>query len=236
MLIRLKNFCLDILFPLHCLSCGLEGSFLCASCTTTLPSVPPACIGCGMLTPSDNSHSPGHTCLRCKKKTFISAFFSPLAYQHPLVRDLIHTFKYRRIRGLSPVFADTITSYLQYYRISLPEHSVIMPIPLHPRKQRLRGFNQAGLLAEDLCLSLLRPLETNNLIRIVSRPPQAKMDAKHRRMNTENMFALLKPQDVRGKHIILIDDVKTTGTTLEQAAIVLKKAGAKRIWAITVAH
>lgn len=236
MLPRLRNFLLDILFPTFCLSCNLEGSFLCASCKTTLPNVPPACIGCGILTPGDSSHPPGHTCLRCRKKTLISTFFSPLAYQHPLVRRLIHEFKYRRIRGLSPILADLITSYLEYYAVSLPEHSVIMAIPLHPRKQRVRGFNQARLLAQDICLSLLHPIETNNLIRIVSRPAQAKLDAKHRRMNTEDMFALLKPQDVRGKHIILIDDVKTTGTTLEQAATVLKKAGARRIWAITVAH
>lgn len=233
---RLKHLLLDILFPKSCLSCGFEGSFLCISCKAALPSMPPACMGCGILTPGDSSHPPGHTCRHCKKKTLISAFFSPLPYQHPLVRRLIYEFKYRRIQSLSPILADLITSYLQYYHIPLAEDSIIIPIPLHPRKQRVRGFNQAGLLAQDMCLSLSHSMEMNNLIRVVSRPPQATLDAKHRRMNTGDIFVLLTPQHVRGKHIILIDDVKTTGATLEQAALTLKKAGAKQIWAITVAH
>lgn len=246
MLIRVKNFFLDILFPAYCVACHTEGSFLCRPCANTLPLLPPACIGCGIMTPesilnSDNSKAgymqfAGHTCDRCRKKTPICVFLSPFPYKHPTIRRIIHEFKYRRITLLSPIMADLVISYLRYYRIPLSEHAIIVPIPLHPRKERVRGFNQAELIARHIANRMSLPMDTQALIRSTATAPQTYLRAQERRVNVENIFSPGNTEHIRGKTIIVLDDVKTTGATLEQAARILKHAGAKEIWAITFAH
>lgn len=188
------------------------------------------------MTQEDNVRPVGHTCGRCMKKTPIRVFLSPFSYRHPLVRHILHEFKYRRIRSLSPAIAHLLISYLCYYNISLSEQMLIMPIPLHPRKERVRGFNQAGLLAHGLAKHFSLVIDTQTLVRSSYNTPQTTLHAQQRRANVENIFSLSNPDHVRGKKIILMDDVKTTGATLEQAARVLKKAGAKEVWAITFAH
>lgn len=236
MLARLKNLLLDLLFPIYCVSCGKEGLFLCDLCTSALPPLPPVCFGCGIMTPENNSRPAGHTCMRCMKKTPIRVFLSPFSYRHPLVRRILHEFKYRRIRSLSPTIANLLVSYLCYYKIPLSKQMIIMPIPLHPRKERVRGFNQATLIAHELAKHVSLAIDTQTLIRIVYNIPQTTLHAQERRANVENIFSLSNPDRVCGKKIILVDDVKTTGATLEQAARVLKQAGAKEVWAITFAH
>ena len=241
---RIKNLFLDILFPPHCVACDSEGSFLCKNCASLLHPLPPSCIACGMMTQAKsangtiNIYPAGHTCHRCRKKTFIRVFISPFPYRDVTVRQLIHEFKYRRIRSISPLLGRLIASYMHYYKTSLPKNAIIMPIPLHSRKKRMRGFNQALLLAQDIASHMPLPMaiNTQSLIRIAPSTPQTKLTAIHRRANVENIFSLRDPNYVHGKTIILVDDVKTTGATLEQAARVLKKSGAKEIWAITFAH
>ena len=201
-----------------------------------LPLLPPVCIECQQMSPADPPLTHGHTCKRCKKNTHISVFLSPLPYRHPLVSRCIYEFKYRRIKMLAPVLADLMLAYISSYRIVFPEHAFIIPIPLHPRKERVRGFNQATLLARELSMRLSLAVDEQTLIRVIATPPQATLTAQSRRKNVQNIFSVRNTTIVRGKNIILVDDVKTTGATLEQAARVLKKAGAKQIWAITVAR
>ena len=188
------------------------------------------------MTPAQESRPPGHTCNRCRNKTPIRVFISPFPYRHPVVQRLIHEFKYRRIRSISPTLSRLIGSYLRYYQISLPQQAIIMPIPLHPRKQRVRGFNQALLLAQDISRDLSMTLDAHALVRTISTAPQTTLTVENRHKNVEHIFSLRNGTSVKAKTIILIDDVKTTGATLEQAARVLKQAGAKEIWAITFAH
>lgn len=188
------------------------------------------------MTPSTNVRPAGHTCDRCVKKTPIRVFLSPFSYRHPLVQRVLHEFKYRRIRSLSPRMAELLVSYLSYYNIPLSEQMLIMPIPLHPRKERVRGFNQATLIARDLAKHLSLAIDTQTLIRTAYNIPQTTLHAQQRRVNVQNIFSLHGNNNLRGKTILLLDDVKTTGATLEQAARVLKQAGAKEVWAITFAH
>ena len=178
----------------------------------------------------------GHTCDRCRKKTSIRVFLSPFPYKHPTIRRIIHEFKYRRIASLSPIMADLIISYLRYYHIPLSKHIVIVPIPLHPRKERVRGFNQAELIARHIANRMSLPMDARALIRSAATVPQTYLRAKQRRMNVENIFSPGNTEHIRGRTIIVLDDVKTTGATLEQAVRILKQAGAKEIWAITFAH
>jgi len=157
-------------------------------------------------------------------------------YRTPLVRRIIHELKYRRITALAPILADIIISYMQHYRIELPKEAIIMPIPLHPRKERVRGSNQADLIAHNLSVQLNLSLDTHTLIRLIATPPQAALSIANRYKNVQNIFSLRTGIHLHGKTIILVDDVKTTGATLEQAARALKKAGVRHIWAITAAR
>ena len=111
-----------------------------------------------------------------------------------------------------------------------------MPIPLHPRKERVRGFNQADLLAHDLAKHLSLTIDTHTLVRTAYNTPQTRLHAQERRANVENIFSIRNREKVYKKIVVLLDDVKTTGSTLEQAAHILKQAGAKEIWTITFAH
>ena len=188
------------------------------------------------MTPAELPHPAGHTCKHCRRRIPISVFLSPISYRHPLVNHLIHEFKYRRIQMLAPIFVDLLTSYISSYRIVFPQHALIIPIPLHPRKQRIRGFNQASLLGYELSKRLSIPIDKQTLIRVIATPSQAMLTARSRHENVQDVFSIRDTTLLNGKSIILIDDVKTTGATLTQAARMLKQAGAKEIWAITVAH
>ncbi|MDP3769832.1 MAG: ComF family protein [Candidatus Sungbacteria bacterium] len=233
---HLKNVFLDILFPAQCLSCKKEGSFLCVACKNSLPLLPPTCFVCHAMTPARDNDGVGRTCLHCRKKTLIHTFLSPFTYRHPLINTLVHEFKYQRIRSLGPISAQLIVSYFTYYRVISPSRAVIVAIPLHPRKERVRGFNQALLIASEVSKRLQIPLEPHCLIRTTWHDPQSALSATLRRENVKNVFEVRNPNRIRGKTILLFDDIKTTGATLEEAARALKKAGARAIWAITLAH
>jgi len=236
MKVSLKSIFLDLLFPAHCLQCGKEGVFLCDTCKSSLPLLPPVCIGCAMASPAKDNKPPGQTCTRCSTKTPVRVFISPLLYRAPLARRLIHELKYRRITTLAPLLGDIIISSMKYYHIELPAEALIIPIPLHPRKERVRGSNQAELIARHLSRRLYRTLDTQTFIRSIATPPQSALNATLRHKNVQNIFSTQNSTHLHGKTIVLVDDVKTTGATLEQAARALKKAGAKQIWAITVAR
>ena len=228
-----RVFVLDVLFPDACVSCMSEGTPLCSSCENFLTSIPPTCIVCKKFSPGKNRTPAGRTCPPCREKTAISHFFSPFSYQSKPANSIIHSLKYKRIRSLAPVMAEILGNYLLRFRISVPAGAVLVPVPLHPRRERERGFNQSELIARDLGAILGIPFES---LLFRSRPtyPQTPLDYAARRTNVENAFSA--HTNTRHKLAILVDDVKTTGATLDAAARALKKAGVKRVWAITFTH
>lgn len=228
-----KIFLLDILFPEACVSCAREGQSVCASCEKLLAPIPPTCFVCKKFSPEKNRALAGRTCAPCREKTAISNFFSPFSYQSKPASAIVHSLKYRRVRALAPMIAEILGEYLLRFRIVAPAGAVLVPIPLHPRRKRRRGFNQSELIARDLGRILnipSRPL----LRRVLPTRPQTSLGMDERQRNMERAFAAEKNEGY--KLAILIDDVKTTGATLDEAARALKKAGIKRVWAITFAH
>lgn len=204
---------------------------MCWPCKSALKTIPPSCFYCHKL-----SFPIGRTCEPCRLHTEVYAFLSPFSYGDTIIKDLIHNLKYNRVRSLAEILADLLTDYLEKYNIQLPTGCLLVPIPLHKRRQRKRGFNQAGLIAKHLADRLNLELASGVLIKIRSTKPQIELRAEERRKNLTGVFAVVSPDLIKNKIIILLDDVKTTGTTLEEASLVLKSAGAKRVWAITVAH
>jgi ComF family protein len=113
---------------------------------------------------------------------------------------------------------------------------VIIPVPLHPARLRTREFNQSLLLADQLSRYLSRPVSAGNLVRIAATDPQTTLTRKARLRNLRNAFNIRRPQDLAEKRILLVDDVFTTGTTLNECAKILRKAGAGPVFALTLAR
>jgi ComF family protein len=148
---------------------------------------------------------------------------------------LIHAYKYEGVKELRTLFADIISSFLDFYAIRPSSGSVLVPIPLHRSRERSRGFNQSQLLAEELGARL--GLDVAAALKR-SRATEQQIEMKSyeaRRRNIAGAFAIADAESVRGKPAILVDDVSTSGATLSEAARTLRGAGARTVWAITIA-
>jgi len=153
-------------------------------------------------------------------------------YASPL-REAIHQFKYRRNVHLVPVLARYMLGRLR--RDALVDVALV-PVPLHPERKRLRGFNQATLLARYLGQQLGLAVEEEILERSRPTRPQVTLSLPERMANMHGAFRAGPPQRLRGRTFLVIDDVMTTGSTLEACAHALKAAGAARVWAYTLAR
>ncbi|OGI21411.1 MAG: hypothetical protein A2808_00195 [Candidatus Moranbacteria bacterium RIFCSPHIGHO2_01_FULL_55_24] len=216
---------LDAFFPLACLGCGAPDKWLCETCFRKItPSIPAPLA----RDPFDSPHSP------------LDGILAATDYRLPIVRKLIHTYKYRFIPDTGIPLAELLARTLLQSPLPLPD--ILSFVPLHPRRLRFRGFNQSQILAERLA-PLLTPgaaivpvLPT--LTRTRHTKPQQKTRSREERLaNLSGAFATLPDtkRQIRGKTLWLVDDVATTATTLTECAKVLKKAGAKRVYGIVVA-
>jgi ComF family protein len=232
-----KNLVLDLLFPLFCFGCGKEeGVFFCRRCSAELHYIPPACVVCRKLVPAKKYTPPGRTCKSCRRNTGLYVFLSPFSYGDEKIRTLIHVYKYNRVREISSVLGRFLQEYIFRLGIKFPDDALIIPVPLHSRRERVRGFNQSLLMANYLGEKLGLQVRPGVLLKIKNTEPQATLEAEERRYNVAGVFKVAGAECIKNKTVILVDDVKTTGATLEEAARMLKEAGVKRIWAITVAH
>ena len=155
-------------------------------------------------------------------------------YREP-VDALIQLFKYKRGTWLAEDLAEMLEGVV---RAQLDGAAVdaVFPVPLHPNRLRARGYNQSALLARALARRLGRRCDETSLARIRDTPKQALLGGDARRQNLKGAFATVRPSFVRGRTILLIDDVTTTGSTLFAAAEPLRAAGAAHIWCATLAR
>lgn len=231
-----KNL-LDFFFPIECLGCGSEGAWLCDACLRKIPlRTDQSCPICRKrVTPY------GQNCFACQGGASLDGIFVASYYRNPLLKAAIHTYKYRFTKALSLPLGTLLTDAVK--RSDLPLPDIILPVPLHPRRLRYRGFNQSELLARELSSRLLPgdtlPMDAHILLRTRNTAPQMKTESKQERLkNLKNAFALSKDdtRDIRGRSFWLVDDVVTTGTTLEECATVLKSAGAKSVFGVVLAR
>lgn len=233
---RIKSFALDLLFPVSCAGCGNEGTVLCDPCTAKIAMYAPACFVCKKLVPAHNGVPAGRTCQSCRKKIRVYASFSPYSYDDPAIKTLIHDLKYRRMRANAQILGALLSRAIAYQGLLLSRDFIIIPIPLHPSRKRTRGFNQAGLIAEALGGKLGIDVRADILRKIKNTRPQMELPREERLENVSGAYAVSDSNSIINRTIILLDDVKTTGATLESAARALRSAGAKKIWALTVAR
>ena len=231
----------DLLWPRICAveGCGRPSDrparHICSRCFAVLPFLEAGgeCSLCGMPVPAETTH--GFTCETClTRKPAFERARSALRYVGP-AEGLVKAFKYHRELQLQEDFGDLMEATLRT-KFEYAAVDVVMPVPLHPHKFSERGFNQSELLAGSLARRINRRLDTRSFTRKRDTPPQAGSSGEKRRTNLHAAFAVARPEYVRGRTVLLVDDVMTTGSTLSECAKTLLKAGASRIWCITLAR
>lgn len=211
-----------------CLLCDGRGAQelpLCTACEADLPWLGNQCTVCALPLPTH-----GLVCGRCQKHPPAYARIEvPWRYAFP-VDALVHRFKHQARWPLGRLLALGLARHLGHaFAEGQPRPDVLLPVPLATARLRQRGFNQAEMIARWLAAPLRLPVDTHGLRRIRDTPAQQALDAEARRRNLRDAFALERPEHWRDRHVALVDDVVTTGATVESLARLLHKAGARRV-------
>ena len=218
---------LDWLFPPTCINCGAVGYRICSQCQNSInKSTSCVCSICGRRINSTG------VCYQCKsKKPNFDQLRSLYDYKDS-VREAIHRLKYENDMGLAEKLAEPL---IDYYRAQGWTVDLLVPLPLFERKQIDRGYNQSALLAIPISLKLGIKYRPNAIIRIKNTKSQVGLNEEERWENVSDAF-VADPQIVNNKTILIIDDVTTTGATMNAAALAARKAGAKAIYCLTLAR
>jgi ComF family protein len=231
---------LDLCFPRRCAGCEQiwllsQQGYWCSSCLEQIPWVQaPLCPGCGRPFPN-SPDAPNHLCEQCLRGEFaFDAAHSALTYTGA-IRDRIHQLKFGGQLHWVPALADLLLQTAEAGPLFC-QAELIMPVPLHLKRLKQRGFNQSGLIAQALGKRCALPVPWGILVRHRFTQPQTRLGRNERLKNVQGAFSVDGPSLVKGRSILLIDDVFTTGTTLNECARVLKKAGARKVQALTIAR
>ena len=225
---KTRNYIIDLVYPKECVGCNKEGVWLCRRCRSKIIKIKtPYCPKCKRITKN------GQFCSNCRKNISLTGIIISAYYREPL-KETIHHYKYQGIRDLKNQLSDFIIDRLKN---NLPRgEKILVPIPLYKRKELERGFNQSREIAKKISSYFNIPLTENLLVRKKQTLPQINLRLKERSENIKDAFGLLPGREIKGKTILLVDDVTTSGATLNEAAKVLRQAEAKEIWGVVIAQ
>lgn len=224
---RLAWQVLDWILPPRCVGCGKPGTRWCEDCLEKVPLVGnKVCQKCGLPL------SRGSLCAHCRLDPPRYVVLRSWARYEDPARKVIRRLKYNRDLALGDSLAELMEPVLRC--LAWPVQQIV-PVPLARKRQIERGYNQAGLIARPLALALDLPYLPKALTRWRETRSQVGLTREQRRENTRDAFRALR-EDVRGRNILLIDDVATTGSTLSSAAEALLAAGAEQVYAFTAAR
>jgi ComF family protein len=192
---------------------------------------PPVCPGCGWPLPAQ---APVELCERCRATPFELEGLRAYGLHTGTLREAVHQLKYGGLTALAPALGQAMSRAWPDLAPGC-DCCVVVPVPLHRARQRERGYNQAALLARELAHGLGRPVIEGCLLRTRHTRPQVGLTGPERRSNVANAF-YCAPGSLAGQHVLLVDDVCTTGATLESAAAAVREAGAQSVWAYTLAR
>ena len=202
MLKNIKNFILDLIFPIKCLGCGYEGAWLCQKCFKSIK-----------IKFTKNSD-----------KIIVVASY----HKNPVLQKAIHFYKYKFIQELHNPLSRLLIKRIKNLKLEI-KNFLLIPVPLHQKRLKYRGFNQTELLANDLVKHYNIPLISDVLIRVKHTKPQMELKETQRKQNIKNCFACVNHKKIASKNILLLDDVATTGSTLRECEKILLQAGAKKV-------
>ena len=232
----IKEAILDILYPqdILCILCqkrhgDIDDKGLCPDCRESLPYVTqPVCQKCGRTITEETGF-----CLECVYNQYHFRQAVSVFDYTPEIQHLIHRFKYRGVSYLSHVLGYWMAeTYKQRCRWEI---DLIVPVPLHPRRERERGFNQSALLAGEIGKNIGVKVVRGALIRRKYTPAQVGLNKLQRRQNLWDAFEVKESDKVKDRNILLVDDVFTTGSTVDECSRVLMEAGAKQVYVLTLA-
>lgn len=223
------------IFPHHCVVCLAEGSILCGACVPAITSPMRGifvCPGCGAASPL------GARCGRraCINDGGVDGVISAAPYAHPALRELLRLHKYERVAEAGEASIMAFRAFVQRHGTvlrALGSGAAVVPVPMHPFRQALRGFNQAEALAACLASAVGRPMRTDVIRRRFRLRAQANVAGEGRRRNAADSV-VRGGASLQSVAVLLVDDVVTSGATLDACAAALKSAGAKAVWGITL--
>lgn len=234
---QVKEWFLDLFFPKDCFGCHQEGTYLCPSCLQQIEfNQKFRCVFCHQETDASG------ICPACRNNdVFLDGVWVATNYNDPKIQGLIAGLKYKYIVDLGFILGNFLATYLAQQDLLLTyglraDTCSLVPVPLHARRLLVRGFNQSSLLAEQVAKRYHLSIQ-DLLKRIVNTQSQVHLKRTERQKNVENAFAL-NPLSVLSSatKIILIDDVLTTSSTLNQCAKILKQAGYQSVYALVIAQ
>lgn len=219
------------LFPATCVLCGApgwDGLDLCVGCLADLPYDQDCCSRCALPLPAGQPS--GAMCGQCQRHPPpYGVCHAAFRYEDPLPA-LVGGAKFRSRLNLARLLGQCLAAALQERGAQMPD--LILPVPLHARRLRERGYNQAMEVARTLGRELSIPVDARSCARVVATPPQAGLEQKGRRRNVRGAFRVVRPLDAA--RVAVVDDVVTTGSTVAELTRVLRTAGVKRVdvWAV----
>lgn len=240
---------IDLVFPPRCLVCGKKSEeTFCRDCQEKIKRVsPPFCVSCGkkaegvIVMPS--------LCGQCQVRPPCFSSARAIGGYEGTLREAIHKFKYQGKKRLAVSLGKLMVEHLRKEKEDFPQTPIkehqfpsyqeidyLIPVPLHPSRLRERGFNQSELLAEVIGKNLGTPLLNDTLLRIKATQSQTKLSPGERIKNVKGAFAIIEVQPFSNRTILLIDDMFTTGATINECAKVLSKAKVKKIAVLTLAR
>lgn len=245
LLTMIKDYCIELLFPIKCTICKKEtGSkkknrLICTDCLKEFsPSFNFFCPLCEART------SDAKLCFSCnliignaENKFYLDRLLYPFSYKNRPIQKLIKAFKYHFIKDLEIPIARLLINYLEKVKKQIDLNDLILvPVPLHKRKFNQRGYNQSELIAAGIAKYLNAEAINDSLSKIKTTKDQASLKESRRLENSKSAFLCIKPRQITGKKILLIDDVYTTGATMSECARVLKESGAKEVIGFAIAR
>lgn len=237
MLERVINGVLDAVFPAVCVGCGKGGNYICTRCEGFANEAAPICPVCGQGSFTGERHPP------CNSRYGLDGFVGCWEYEG-MVKSLLHDIKYTGVthaakettqRVFITMLQDIQRSQPFLSFLSLPE-TFVTYVPMHMKKERFRGFNQAAVFAKELGLIAKRPV-LSTLEKLRDTKPQIDFTREERLLNVKGAFAPSARQDFVGvRSVVLVDDIWTTGATMKECCRALKQAGVEQVWGFTIAR
>jgi competence protein ComFC len=221
---------LDLVYPSYCLVCGkADDDYLCPDCIEMIDVIGDMhCHKCAI--PCET-----HICLDCQSREFAFDWACSAGLYEGVLRKGIHALKYDMHLAIIDQLAGLMVCCYPHRQLN-GKVDIVVPIPIHRDRLIERGFNQSEELGRPLCKRISVPLESNALFRIRNMRHQVSLPQDKRMLNIKGAFAVPNPALVLGKRVLLVDDVFTTGATLNEAAKVLKESGALSVYVYTLAR
>lgn len=231
------DFIASLLYPKRCVGCKKPDRYICDNCFSKISFLEYQLCGICQKGSIDGLTHP-----KCQAPQAIDGIISAIAYKG-IVKKLLYQFKYKPFLSdlktpLGKLFYEGLIQQEAFAKFVSRENVLITAVPLHVSRERKRGYNQSELLGIELSRMLFLPYVSNLIIRIKQTKPQFELKKDARKENLKGAFSLnIKFKNkIKGKNIILVDDITTTGTTLRECAKVLKQSGAGKVIGVTLAH